>query len=626
MTPQYEPTESEEVSSDPLVSYLNYYKKIKCPGYAVLITGDWGSGKTYQVKEALDSNEYYLVSLFGLCSDADVYGAVFAQMFPEADRRKKLAKWTDGKNIGAMGFTLPAGGIVTAILNATIREKIDNSRVLIFDDLERSNLKPKILLGVINNYVEHYGCRVVVIAHDEKIVGNFNAAKEKIFGQTVRIIPQTEEAFKTFLSALDQRTKSAISKHEMMLKDVFKASKCQSLRVLKHTLADLGRICEALTDDQLNSDSGVREIFSLFTALSIDLRWGKISRRDLVGRGATYWRIAFSKKGQNGQSSQPETSVDTPAIVDSHERFKAFVDVTSQSLTDEILINMLVDGNYDKKSIQNHIQTLAEFQDESVRPLWWKFWQYRTTPATEVHKTIKELDEKFLTYEFIELGEVLHVFSIQFHRIEFGWEKWNPEDVENNAKQYLDKLVELDRFPIIMPRYLQSGHMSYGGYAIGFPNKYLTHFSAIRRHLDECQKEVWKRNSGNFKNKILFWLNNDVGEFRASLNQYDKQSDAYHGIPVLLSIEPDDFVKEFLKSDIKNWSDISGSLVARKDKARHDEALAKEKDWFADVDRLLVAHANALSDPIAKKQVFQARPITDAEHQAEQQAMTSVQE
>jgi hypothetical protein len=626
MAQQQNPSESKKESDSPLKSYLNYYKKLENPGYAVLITGDWGSGKTYQVKKVLEPNEYYLVSLFGLCSDSDVYGAVFAQMFPEADRTKRLAKWFDGKNVGALGVTLPFGSILAAAFNATVRQEIDNSRILIFDDLERSNLKPKILLGIINNYVEHYGCRVLVIADDEKIVGNFNEAKEKIFGQTIRIVPQIEEAFKTFLSVLDQRTIDAISKHELLLKEVFRASRCQSLRVLKHSLADLGRLCSALTNDQLHTDLGVKDIIALFTALSIDLRWGKISRSDLLGRQATYWQVAISKRDQNGPHKQSENNNQTQAIVDSHERYKAVVDVTSNSLDDELLVEMLVDGKYDRSAIQNYVQTLPEFQDESVRPLWWKFWQYRTKPAAEVHQTIKELDEKFLTHGFVELGEVLHVFSIQFYRIEFGWENWPPEETEGNAKQYLNKLVELGCFPIVLPSYLRGGHISFGGYSINFPNKYIGHYSAIRKHIDECQKQAWKRNSDNFKNKILSWLHNDVDELRASLNQYDRQSDAFHNIPVLLSIEPHDFVKEFLTCDIKTWGNISGSLVDRKDRARHNGALANEMDWFAEVDRLLVAHANNLEDPIAKKQILQARPISDAEREAETQVIASTPE
>lgn len=37
----------------PLESYLAYYEARHKPGYAVLVTGAWGVGKTFQVQKAL---------------------------------------------------------------------------------------------------------------------------------------------------------------------------------------------------------------------------------------------------------------------------------------------------------------------------------------------------------------------------------------------------------------------------------------------------------------------------------------------------------------------------------------------------------------------------------------------
>ena len=34
-----------------LEHFLNYYKKTESPGYAVLVTGEWGTGKTFQVQQ-----------------------------------------------------------------------------------------------------------------------------------------------------------------------------------------------------------------------------------------------------------------------------------------------------------------------------------------------------------------------------------------------------------------------------------------------------------------------------------------------------------------------------------------------------------------------------------------------
>ena len=48
-----------------LQDYLEYYCSLEVPQYAVLVTGDWGTGKTYQVRKILPKDKAYYVSLFG---------------------------------------------------------------------------------------------------------------------------------------------------------------------------------------------------------------------------------------------------------------------------------------------------------------------------------------------------------------------------------------------------------------------------------------------------------------------------------------------------------------------------------------------------------------------------------
>ena len=49
--------QTEVIENDALTSYLDYYKSLERPGFALLVTGAWGSGKTFQVTAALDESE-----------------------------------------------------------------------------------------------------------------------------------------------------------------------------------------------------------------------------------------------------------------------------------------------------------------------------------------------------------------------------------------------------------------------------------------------------------------------------------------------------------------------------------------------------------------------------------------
>ncbi|MBO1928550.1 hypothetical protein J4731_00355 [Providencia rettgeri] len=53
-------------------------------------------------------------------------------------------------------------------------------------------------MGVINNYIEHAGCKVIVIAHDGEIPTEFENIKEKVIGQTIKVKSDIHGALNTF--------------------------------------------------------------------------------------------------------------------------------------------------------------------------------------------------------------------------------------------------------------------------------------------------------------------------------------------------------------------------------------------------------------------------------------------
>lgn len=182
-----------------LTHYLNYYKSCEAPGYAVLVTGEWGTGKTYQVKAALEESERFYVSLYGLQSTEEIYASVFSAMFPARSLARRSGKKLKDIFVDIGFGPVSVGELASSVVNAIVREKVDTERVLIFDDLERCDLPISSTLGAINRYVEHHGCRVLVLAHDEKIADEqFNKVKEKIFGHTIKVVAEVDAAFDHF--------------------------------------------------------------------------------------------------------------------------------------------------------------------------------------------------------------------------------------------------------------------------------------------------------------------------------------------------------------------------------------------------------------------------------------------
>ncbi len=203
--------------------------------YAVLITGGWGIGKTHYVKNILmkkvtpevnipkqDEKKYQsiLVSLFGLKSREEIFRKILYQLEKESkapvsslmtwipNAVKKLAK---DLKLGVGGFQLtltipdPAEFL---LMNAKKGELCET--LLIFDDLERSQLSVVERLGLVDNFL-NMGCKVLLIANEEKFTElieeneeekeklRYKQMKEKVIGRTVAFVAEEKEIFESLV-------------------------------------------------------------------------------------------------------------------------------------------------------------------------------------------------------------------------------------------------------------------------------------------------------------------------------------------------------------------------------------------------------------------------------------------
>ena len=161
-----------------LIEELKKYLENDRINYAVLIDGEWGTGKTYFIKKELipklnediinDKNKLILkykkplyISLYGI----DALDSVSAQIYLQIT----------GKYSKIASLSLSALKTIKPDLNYseifdTLNENSDlKNYVLIFDDLERVNLDINICLAYINSFVEHHGIKVIIIANENEI-------------------------------------------------------------------------------------------------------------------------------------------------------------------------------------------------------------------------------------------------------------------------------------------------------------------------------------------------------------------------------------------------------------------------------------------------------------------------
>lgn len=150
--------------------------------YAIMIDGDWGSGKTYflthslmEIMESIDygkkqRRKYAYVSLYGIKSVDDIskeivfhcLGKKHKSKVENADSILETASSILSASLGAVNIDL------SKIKDALAKVDI-NKWIICFDDLERCSLPVNEILGFINRLVEHNHCKVIILANEKEI-------------------------------------------------------------------------------------------------------------------------------------------------------------------------------------------------------------------------------------------------------------------------------------------------------------------------------------------------------------------------------------------------------------------------------------------------------------------------
>lgn len=172
--------------SDEIENVIAEYLKNSRAEYAVMIDGDWGSGKTYflthslmRIMETIDigkdkRRKYAYVSLYGAKSIDEISKEIVFQSFGK--KNKKKVETADAVMETASNILTASLGVVNFDLSK-IKDtlaKIDiNNWIICFDDLERCCLPINEILGYMNRLVEHNKCKVIVLAN-EKEIGKMN--------------------------------------------------------------------------------------------------------------------------------------------------------------------------------------------------------------------------------------------------------------------------------------------------------------------------------------------------------------------------------------------------------------------------------------------------------------------
>ena len=197
-----------------LIECICDYVRKPYTDYAVMLNGEWGSGKTYFWNNKLRSRleaitvngkkyKTIYMSLYGINSLEEISKKIFIETNPMIS--KSLRKFVDTRE----GNLIPEyvkTGLDMANLFGNINmnsEKLDFSKlfaiddkILCFDDLERANVDVIDILGYINNFVEHDGIKTILICNERELATKFKNSNVEMKSLIATYILDKEGALK----------------------------------------------------------------------------------------------------------------------------------------------------------------------------------------------------------------------------------------------------------------------------------------------------------------------------------------------------------------------------------------------------------------------------------------------
>lgn len=258
---------------------------------ALLVTGKWGCGKSFLIKEiANELNEaetaaIAVISLFGLDNIPAINKRVKDEYLSFLIGNTGKAASKIAKTVGQIlkgglevASTAANGNAVLSSISQGLSsalnynvfdlikmqntiEKDGKTRkfVIVFDDLERSGLAHKDLLGTINEYLENLQIKVVIIADEEKIKDDeYKDYKEKLISRTIKMANDYNMVLDGIIehySEVATGYRDFLIENKALLKQVFWESKTDNIRAFKCILADFERVYAAWKDTAVPADN-----------------------------------------------------------------------------------------------------------------------------------------------------------------------------------------------------------------------------------------------------------------------------------------------------------------------------------------------------------------------------------
>lgn len=568
--------------------YLDSYISNTEADYAVMLTGEWGSGKTYFVKEYFTERSgskdgkknYVYVSLSGLKTCSEIDREIMRNIYPILGNKALCFIGKVGEMaLKAKGFAAEGDG--AALFDSIASLQKIKGGILVLDDLERCRMRPSEVFGYVSRFLDQH-VHVLLIGAESEVVKlhgqvegelSYTKIKEKVIGKTFMIPVEIEKVYDSLISGAEFKNVRdlLLAIKQDIIEDFNAVPGHCNYRSLKHAFRDFNFWAKEFDKRIVEKSDFLRPFARLFITLAYEHQVGNLTE-EIFG----VCKNAFK---------EDDSMTPYDEILKRHNiSHNTWLDTRPYLIIPEGLFRiMLFSGRVSFAAVNATILATEYFQDPRRKTEWQKLMHWDTMQDEDVKETILKLQQKIANQEYVIPEEILHVFCLLCHLARYSLVSKCEKTLIREAKAYIRTLVN-DR--LLQPmqnseRGLELMH-GWGGYGYLGDFEDAEYFTAIRAALlDACRAMSDREVEEWIAERCPGGLDCDGWEFCNRI---------YRGVwaqrPVFQYVSPAKFVKAFQALNNADKREAGGVLNSRYARC-FDEVKQVEKPFWQEVARRL---------------------------------------
>jgi len=538
---------------------IEYIESEFNPQFAILLKGEWGCGKTYFINnlisrytekgQKIQSNEIIYISLFGVGNISEIDDILFQKIHPFLSSKKfKLATGFIRSAIKS-GISLSSGGMlnfdgIDIAQSKKIKSKELEKKLLIIDDIERTNLNPVEIFGYFSEYLYQLNMKLIFIGNEDQIPetgdkkDNYLKIKEKTIGVEFTIKPEIEKAIDFFIKELSFDID--IKYLRGICLETISILNCKNLRTMRQCLYNLKLFYNSLEQEIIKKYKNVlSKIFiNLFIQKSLNIISEKHQIREAI--------VGFDEHKMD-YNEYKKLKEERKWIFDHYNKYIPL---------NNIWPDIIFDGDYSKRKIKEvYQQEKKAGRVRKQKNLFVLIANWRVMTRQDFKSCVDIVNNELESGVYLHPGEILHYTNIMTIFCEWklieGTRLELIEKIKKTVNNIKDKIIPIDDWTML--------GFSYAGW--GYSNE-ISEVNEMRDYLKNISKEnIYISLKATIKEEIKH-IKNDVRAFCQNI-MHVNGTNKYYRKPYLSLVNIDDFFNELTSLTVDAQSLIIASFEER---------------------------------------------------------------